>query len=89
MDRHGVDRALAIPFPVVDDYRGEHDLIGRAVRTHPDRFIGAACLDPYLPRDEFRGEVRRCREEFGFRALKLQPQYHGLNPISSSQRFLL
>jgi predicted TIM-barrel fold metal-dependent hydrolase len=87
MDAHGVDRALAIPFPVVEDCRAEHDLIGRAVQAYPDRFTGAACLPPYLPEPEFRGEVRRCREEYGFRALKLQPQYHGLNPMSDRSDF--
>jgi predicted TIM-barrel fold metal-dependent hydrolase len=87
MDQHGVDRSLAIPFPVVDDYRREHDLIGRAVREYPDRFTGAACLDPYLPLREFQDEVRRCREQYGFRALKLQPQYHGLNPFSAASDF--
>jgi predicted TIM-barrel fold metal-dependent hydrolase len=87
MDAHGVDRALAIPFPVVENYRREHDLIGDAVREHPDRFTGAACLDPFVPLADFRGEVRRCREVYGFRALKLQPQYHGLNPISSRSDF--
>ena len=87
MDKHGVDRALAIPFPVVDDHRREHDLIGRAVREHPDRLMGAACLDPFLPLGEFRDEVHRCREEYGFVALKLQPQYHGLNPFSNASDF--
>lgn len=87
MDEYGVDRALAIPFPVVEDHRREHDLIGRAVLDHPDRFTGAACLNPYLPLSEFKEEVRRCREEYDFRALKLQPQYHGLNPMASSSDF--
>jgi predicted TIM-barrel fold metal-dependent hydrolase len=31
--------------------------------------------------------VRRCREEYGFGALKLQPQYHGLNPFSNASDF--
>jgi predicted TIM-barrel fold metal-dependent hydrolase len=87
MDANGVDRAVAIPFPVVDDYRREHDLIGDAVCRHPDRFVGAACLDPYLPLAQFRDEVRRCREIYGFCALKLQPQYHGLNPMAESSEF--
>jgi predicted TIM-barrel fold metal-dependent hydrolase len=87
MDANGVDRSVAIPFPVVDDYRREHDLIGDAVRRHPDRFVGTACLDPYLPLEQFRDEVRRCREVYGFRALKLQPQYHGLNPMAESSEF--
>lgn len=87
MDRHGVDRSLVIPFPVVEDHRREHDLIGRAVKAHPDRLVGAACLNPHLPLSEFTGEVRRCREVYGFRALKLQPQYHGLNPLSPASDF--
>jgi predicted TIM-barrel fold metal-dependent hydrolase len=87
MDRQGIDRAVVIPYPVVSDFRREHDLIGAAVRENPGRLVGAACLDPYLPEAEFRREVRRCREEFGFRALKLQPQYHGLNPFGELSGF--
>lgn len=87
MDCHGVDRSVVIPFPVVEDHRREHDLIGRAVLAHPDRLLGAACLNPFLPLADFQDEVRRCREVYGFRALKLQPQYHGLNPHSPRSDF--
>lgn len=87
MDRHGVDRSLVIPFPVVDDYRSQHDLIGQAVLRHRDRLEGAACLYPLIERSAFQDEVRRCREQYGFTALKLQPQYHGLNPMSASSDF--
>jgi len=87
MDRYGVDRSLLIPFPVVDDYRGQHDLIAAAVRAHPERFTGAICLNPFVPLDEFRDEVRRCVEELGLRALKLQPQYQPLNPVSRRSDF--
>ena len=88
MDAAGVDRTLLIPFPVVDDYRREHDLLAAAIRSHPDRFSGAACLNPFVPESEFRDEVRRCRESLRFRALKFQPQYQGLNPLSSRSDFL-
>ncbi len=88
MDAAGVDRSLLIPFPVVDDCRREHDEIGAAIRAHPDRFAGAACMDPFVPEAEFRSEVRRCRERHGFRALKFQPQYQGLNPLSERSGFL-
>jgi predicted TIM-barrel fold metal-dependent hydrolase len=87
MDRHGVDRSMAIPYPVVEDYRGQHDVIGRAIQAHPDRLSGAACLYPFIGRAEFRDEVRRCREQYGFTGLKLQPQYHGLNPFLASSDF--
>jgi hypothetical protein len=88
MDRFGVDRSLVIPFPVVDDHRAAHDEIGRAVGAHPDRLVGAACPPVFIPEREFRDEVRRCAETWGFRALKFQPQYHGLNPVSSRSDFL-
>ncbi len=88
MDRHGVDRSLLIPFPVVENHRAEHDRIAAAIRSHPDRFAGAACVYPFLPEQVFRDEVRRCAEELGFRALKLQPQYQALNPISARSDFL-
>ena len=85
MDLHGVDRSLLIPYPVVDDVRAEHNLIAEAVRAYPDRFTGSACIPPYAP--DFHDEVRRCAEELGFRALKLQPQYHGLNPVARRSEF--
>ena len=88
MDQQGVDRSMLIPFPVVEDYRAAHDEIARAVRDHPDRFAGAACLYPFLPEAEFRAEIRRCAQDLGFRALKLQPQYQALNPVSSRSDFL-
>ncbi|MCC6540275.1 MAG: amidohydrolase family protein [Bryobacterales bacterium] len=88
MDDQGIDRSLLIPFPVVDDYRWTHDLIGEAIAAHPDRFAGAACLNPFIPEADFRAEVKRCAEQYGFRALKFQPQYQPLNPTSSRSDFL-
>ena len=88
MDAAGIDRALLIPFPVVEDERAAHDGIAAAVRAHPDRFQGSACLNPFQPEREFRDELRRCADELGFRALKLQPQYQALNPVSPRSDFL-
>jgi len=87
MDKGGVDRSLLIPFPLVDDYRAQHDEIGAAVRQWPGRFAGAACLNPFVPEREFRDEVKRCAESFGFRGLKLQPMYQPLNPVSRRSDF--
>ena len=88
MDRHGVDRALAIPFPLVQSYRDEHDEIGAAVRAHGDRLVGAVCLDPFTGRPAFREEARRCREKYGFRALKIQPQFQPIDATSGRHDFV-
>jgi len=88
MDRYGIDRALAIPFPMVRSFREAHDEIGAAVRAHGERFVGVACLDPFTGEAEFREEVRRCREEYGFRALKIQPQFQPIDASSQRSEFL-
>ncbi len=85
MDRAGIDRSLLIPYPVVEDFRREHDEIAAAVRQWPDRFCGAICLPHYDP--GFAGEVERCAGELGLVALKLQPQYNALNPLSARNDF--
>ncbi len=88
MGNFGVDRSLVIPFPVVEDYREAHNEIGRAVKAHPDRVVGTACIYPYIGGGKYRDEVRRCVEELGFRALKLQPQFQPLDPLSERGDFL-
>lgn len=87
MDRHGIERSMVIPFPVVEDERAAHDEIGRAVQAWPDRFAGAACMYPYVDEQKFRDEARRCREVYGFKALKLQPQYQPLNTLWPTSEF--
>jgi predicted TIM-barrel fold metal-dependent hydrolase len=88
MDRAGIDHSVVIPFPVVDDYRAAHDEIGRAVGSHPERLIGTASMYPYIPERDFCAEVTRCREKYGFRALKVQPKYQPLDPTLSRNEFV-
>jgi uncharacterized protein len=88
MEKNGVDRSVVIPFPVVADTRATHDEIGRAVKAHPERLVGTVCIYPYIGPDKFRDEVKRCVEEFGFRALKLQPQFQPLDPLLPIGDFL-
>lgn len=87
MDRSGVDRSLLIPFPVTENFRESHDLIALAVRNFPDRFAGAGCIPVFISEPEFRAELKRCAEELGFQALKLQPQYQPIRPISHRSDF--
>jgi len=88
MDRYGVDRSMLIPFPVVDDYRHTHDSIAPSVRSFPPRCTAAACIYPFILDQQYKDEIRRCAEELGFRAIKLQPQYQALNPLSARSDFL-
>ena len=88
MDRVGIERQLLIPFPVVVDERAEHDAIAAAVRDYPDRFCGAMCMDPFQPDAVIEDELKRGVEELGMRALKIQPQFCGLNPMGARAAWL-
>ena len=88
MDQHDVDRSVVIPFPVVEDYRATHNEIARATKAQPERIVGTACIYPYIGADKYRDEVKRCVEELGFRALKLQPQFQPLDPLLPLGDFL-
>ena len=66
MDGFGVDRSLVIPFPVVEDHPAAHDEIARAVRSHPDRLAGAACLYPFIPKNNFAAKSGAALRNWGF-----------------------
>ena len=86
MDSQHIEKSLLIPFPVVEDFRQAHDEIAAALQSAPDRFAAAACVPPFIAASDFRDEVKRC-VALGFTAIKLQPQYHGLNPVSRRSDF--
>ena len=88
MDRAGVDRVVLVPLSPGDDCRSGHDVVGDIVLAYPDRFVGVACFSPALSLEEFAAEVRRCRETYGFRALKYVAQSQVLNPLSTRIEFL-
>jgi predicted TIM-barrel fold metal-dependent hydrolase len=73
MDRYGVTRALIGVAP--DD-----DTAVRALRTHPDRFLGAVSVDPNAGTAGIRA-LRRAVEDLGVRAAAALPA-GGLPPRS-------
>lgn len=81
MDAHGIERAIVIPFPVTEDRAKENAIVAAAAKAHSDRFTAVYYADPFVSEDEMRSEFQQTREA-GFRGLKLQPQYSGLNPLS-------
>ncbi len=62
MDRHGIQRIVFVT-------GGGNDNLAQVVRRHPDRFVGFAHHDPFLP--GAADELRRAVETLGLRGLKL------------------
>lgn len=79
MERAGVARALVWLQPPYE--RGEvgagNAYIARAVREHPDRFLGFGWTDPSLGVGRALEEVRRCTEDYGFAGVKLNGAQNG------------
>ncbi len=84
LDRHGVDAALLLPYPVTTDPRRAHDAVAEACRRYPDRFVGGACLSPLVP--GYTEEMRRCVRDLGFRAIKFHPMCHAMSPMYERAR---
>jgi len=76
MDQEGIDRALVAPMESVflrDGQQG-NETLHAATSPHADRLGLVACLRPNAPGAV--GDLKRCREQWGFVGLKLHPTYH-------------
>jgi len=69
MDRLGIDQLCLSPFlGCFCDFRRGNDLLGEAVRRHPDRLLGQFTVNPNYP-DDVLPEFRRCEKAHGLRML--------------------
>jgi predicted TIM-barrel fold metal-dependent hydrolase len=78
MNLHGVDVALVMPQPTLEDVRGVHDQIAAAVERNRDRLYGIASINPWWSETDYGAEARRCVRDLGFVALKLHPLGHNI-----------
>jgi predicted TIM-barrel fold metal-dependent hydrolase len=78
MDRHGVDVALVMPQPTLEDIRAVHDRIADTVARNTGRLFGMASINPWWAEVDYQAEARRCIRQLGFVALKLHPLGHNI-----------
>lgn len=69
LDRRGVSRAMLIA-----SVPGDEEAVARAVRAHPDRFVGAFMIDAGAP--DAASRVERAFGELGLRTACLFPAMH-------------
>ncbi len=72
MDENNIEVNLLLPNDgFFADCAVDNDVVAKAVRSHPDRFVGMGVVNP---RDKgCNGEIRRCVEELGLIGIKLHP----------------
>jgi hypothetical protein len=72
MDASGVDRAVCWPHVAYDrEIAADNAAIHRGARTHPDRIIAFAGVNPRLGLRAVADELERCLEQYGVRGIKL------------------
>ena len=79
MDAAGVARGLLCAWHGPQGEMIGNDDVAAACRAYPDRFVGVASVDLTRPMAAVT-ELRRCVEEYGFRALRILPWLWGLPP---------
>ena len=86
MDEAGIDKAV-LSYPTSDAHlklggfdevtRIYNDNVAKIIRRYPDKCIGAAVL-PVGSSQDMLDELKRAREELGFKAVSLASSYNGL-----------
>ncbi|MEX2569031.1 MAG: amidohydrolase family protein [Cyclobacteriaceae bacterium] len=77
MDRLGLNKVCVMSFAgVYSDEIFGNDIVGKAIKKFPNRFIGFTLLSPNRGRKEMLLELKR-GEKLGMRGIKLIPSYQG------------
>lgn len=76
MDEAGVEMGVCSSFKFLDTWIVDNDEAAKYVEQAPSRFIGCCTVDIRDPMPAMR-EFRRCVEDLGMRALRLEPYQYG------------
>lgn len=83
MDKNGIEKVCISAFlSIGPDCKAGNELVAEAVRRYSKRFVGYGVINPNRPR-EIEGELQRCFEKLGMKAIKLHPASHDV-PIHDS-----
>ena len=77
MDRPGIDRAAVASLHGLFYKRCDaaNRRLWNEIQGHTDRLIPVGIVNPAFP--QWERDLRQCRDEFGARAVRLFPTYHG------------
>jgi predicted TIM-barrel fold metal-dependent hydrolase len=81
LESKGVDAAILQACPGAEDYKAVHDDIYALTKKYPGKIYGLACVNPHLPIDRYKDEVRHYVTEYGFLGVKMHTLGHAINPL--------
>ncbi len=79
MNQAGVSRSLISAWEAPGKSMICNDEVAQYCRSYPDRFIGVGSVDISKPMKAI-AEIKRCKEELGFKAIRVLPWLWGVPP---------
>lgn len=82
MDLNGINTALLQPCPGAIDYKDVHERVYAMAKKYPGRIYGLASLNPHMPKEQYKEELRHYVKDCGYIGVKIHTLGHAINPLS-------
>ena len=82
MNQNGLDAAFWQPCPGARDYKDVHDRVYAMSQKYPGRVYGLASLNPHMPKEQYKKELRHYVKDCGYVGVKIHTLGHAINPLS-------
>ena len=82
LDLNRIDAALLQPCPGADDYKNVHERVYSLSKKYPGRIYGLASLNPHMPKQQYKNDLRHFVKDCGFLGVKIHTLGHAVNPLS-------
>lgn len=68
----------------LEEMKKQHDRIYKMSKEYSGKIFGMITLNPYLSKQDYYDEAKRCVEEYGFVGIKLHPGAQAINPAGKT-----
>jgi Predicted metal-dependent hydrolase of the TIM-barrel fold len=82
LDLNKINAAIVQPFPGAADYKDVHERIYALTKKYPGRIYGLVSINPHMPKEQYKDEVRHYVKDYGFLGVKIHTTGHATNPLS-------
>lgn len=85
MDKHSIDASIVQNMlGTIDlaEIKKDNERIYRFSKKYRNRIFGLASVNPHIKKQNYKDEIKRCIEEFGFKGIKLHTFAHACSPMS-------
>ena len=83
MDQNHINVSIVQPAPCPVDYKDVHERIYTLTKKYPGKIYGLVSINPHMPKEQFKEEVRHYVKDYGFLGIKLHTLGHAVSPTSN------